>query len=728
MTAPTRPTASAHARRGAGGHRRDLDGLRGIAIVLVACFHIWFGRVSGGVDVFLTLSGYFFVGSLLRHTISSLNQQPSGWPQLLSAVNPGPRLVRLVRRLLPGLIVVLVAITVLTVEALPRTRWMPTFHEVVASALYYQNWFLALNSEDYAAASSANSPLQHLWSMSVQGQFFVVTLVSALALTGVLSGAAQLPVLQRFGVLRRESVIRAVVGVAIAAVAAVSFAWATHRMSINQPFNYYDTIARTWEPLAGGLLAVYTPRLRVPLALRTGMIAVALGVIVSCGFWIDGVDSYPGPWALVPVSATLIIIWAGAQAPDTAQRSPMTALLAGRVTVWLGSISYALYLWHWPLLIFYLAHRGIDHASFVEGLGILVVSIGAAWITTVCVEKPLRAPSSAAGSTGTHRARSSVRWRRAYPVLLTVCLVAATVTCGVGIRAWERHVDRIVVNTAALDPEVYPGARAFFDGVPVPRVDPVPEALAVVKDLPATVRDGNISNFTDPTIRVGVYGDPTATRTIALAGGSHAEYWITALDLIGKIQHFRVTTYLKFGCPLSSDPAPVVNGVPYPQCGDWVNRVMDRIIADRPDAVFTNTTRPRDGVVGEWVPPDYLPILDRFDRAGIPILGVRDSVWPHSATGPIDTPTCLAGGGTARSCGTTRASAYDEVNPTLALVSRFRMLKPIDLSNGWCDRSFCPAVVGNISVYRDWHHLSATFVRSLAPELQRQLRAALPWA
>ena len=90
-------------------YRTDLDGLRGIAIMLVACFHIWFGRVSGGVDVFLTLSGYFFVASLLKHVLAT---QPatSSWG---AAINPWPRFSRLLRRLLPALLLVLAVTAVL---------------------------------------------------------------------------------------------------------------------------------------------------------------------------------------------------------------------------------------------------------------------------------------------------------------------------------------------------------------------------------------------------------------------------------------------------------------------------------------------------------------------------------------------------------------------------------------------------------------------------------------
>nr|WP_253648904.1 acyltransferase family protein [Williamsia deligens] len=754
MTAPTRSTERTQPSRAdrATAYRVDLDGLRGVAIALVACFHIWFGRVSGGVDVFLTLSGYFFVGSLLKHVMVSRSPSVTLW----AAVDPRTRLTRLLRRLLPALITVLLAITVLTVLVLPQTRWVAVGREVVASALYYQNWHLAFNSQDYTAASSANSPLQHLWSMSVQGQFFVVTMLTALVFCGLVKVAARwIPA------LTRPAVLRALVALAIIGVAAVSFYWAQMRMPVNQQFNYYDTIARTWEPLAGGLLAVWMPRWRVPNAIRVLVGVVALGLIITCGWWIVGVEQYPGPMALVPVLATLALIWAGATATQRGTPVAQPAVnraLAGRFPVWLGSISYALYLWHWPLLIFYLAWRDKNHASFVEGVGLIAVSLGLAWLTKRYVEDPLRAPRSAAptGSavrtTGRHRvadhshadgaataeslADPVVPTRRphlrlatpGYAGVLTILLVVGTLATGVGITAWQRHVDGIVVDTTNLDAKIYPGARAFLDGAPVPKVDAVPSALEVLKDLPETSYNGHISNFTDPAIHEGVYGNPTATRTIALAGGSHAEYWISALDLLGKQNDFKVVTYLKMGCPLSTDPAPTSDGVPYPQCADWVRRVMDRIVATRPDAVFTNSTRPRYGITDDWVPPDYLGIFDRFRDADIPVFGVRDSVWPHNAKGAIDTPTCLADGGDARSCGTDRASSYGPTNPTEDLVGRYPDLHPIDLSKGWCTDTFCPAVIGNITVYHDWHHLSATFVRSLAPELQRQMRAALPWA
>ena len=714
-------------------YRTDLDGLRGIAIMLVACFHIWFGRVSGGVDVFLTLSGYFFVGSLLRHAISSQSPNVTYW----DTANPWPRLKRLLRRLLPALFTVLLAVTVLTIIVLPQTRWVNIGRELVASALYYQNWHLAFNSQNYLAASSANSPLQHIWSMSVQGQFFLATLLVALAF------AALVKFLARFAARFADpGVIRIMVGVSVFGVAAVSFYWAHMRMGVNQQFNYYDTFSRLWEPLAGGLLAIWLPNWRIPNWLRNVASVIALALIITCGWWIVGVEEYPGPWALVPVGSTLLIIWAGATALQKPAHSggrtgpahassphahlpAVNRALASTWPVWLGTVAYSLYLWHWPLLIFYLTWRGKNHANFIEGVALLTVSVLLAWLTKRYIEEPLR-DGNRSPLSRKHIAGSTSRWA-SYTSIVTSLIVVGTLLTGIGIKAWDHYVTNIVVDTKNLDPRVYPGARALLNGWPVPATDPQPTPLNVIKDFPATSTDGFMSSFEDPEIHVGVYGDPNATKTVALIGGSHAEMWITALDELGKRNHFKVTTYLKMGCPMSTELVPKQQGVPYPQCHDWVMRVMERVKADKPDAVFTNSTRPRDFATGDWIPDTYTPIFDEFTDAGIPVLGIRDTPWPHNAQGAIDSPTCLANGGSAESCGTRRLSALAPVDPAQAYAAKNPMFHPLDMSNGVCTPDLCPAIVGNITVYKDWHHLSATYVRSLTDELGRQMSEALPW-
>ncbi|GAC50153.1 acyltransferase family protein [Gordonia aichiensis] len=698
------------------GYRLDLDGLRGIAIALVAIFHVWFGRVSGGVDVFLTLSGYFFIASLLKHVIAT-NPSSVSWRR---AVDPWPRFWRLVRRLLPALLVVLVVVTALIALIMPRTRWGPLASEIQASALYYQNWHLAFDSQDYAAADSANSPMQHLWSMSMQGQFFVLTLVCMLALGGVLKLLAR-----RFTVFAEARVIRGVVGVALFAVAVGSFVWAVYRHDVNQPFNYYDTVARLWEPLAGGLLAVAIPqrvtrrapgrpRLSMPVWLRDVVGIAALALIVGCGWWISGVSEYPGVWAWVPVGATLALIWTGSPAARDAASSEagfVSRGLAHPRLVWLGSVAYALYLWHWPLLIFYLAWRYRDDVSWYEGAAILAVSLLLAWLTTRFVEAPLRSGRDAGFS-------------RAYRVTLAAVIVVATIIAGTTAVVWQRNAANATVNTDNLDPRLYPGARAYLDGAPTPHVDPQPSPEVVDKDWPITSYDSVISGWKDPSIKVGVYGDASATRTIALVGGSHAEQWITALDAVGKQRGFRVTTYLKVGCALTTSHVFTWFGQKYYQCNDWSRRVMDRLAVDKPDVVFTNSTRPVENGPGDTVPTDYTDIFTQFRDRGQRVVAVRDNPWAH---GKLKPPECLAQGKKPQVCGVDRDVAMAQSDPARAIAPRYPNMSFLDYTDAMCTAIYCPAVVGNILVWHDYHHLSATFVRSLIPAVDADLSRALQW-
>src|SRR6201988_4902404 len=157
-----RTTEPPRGARASGFYRDDLDGLRGIAIALVAMFHVWFGRVSGGADVFLALAGFFFGGRLLRAALT-----PG------TSLSPVPEVTRLVRRLLPALVVVLAASAILTILIQPETRWETFADQSLASLGYFQNWQLANTASDYLRAGEAGSPLPHIWSMSVQGQFYV---------------------------------------------------------------------------------------------------------------------------------------------------------------------------------------------------------------------------------------------------------------------------------------------------------------------------------------------------------------------------------------------------------------------------------------------------------------------------------------------------------------------------------------------------------------------------
>jgi peptidoglycan/LPS O-acetylase OafA/YrhL len=692
----------------AGLYRHDLDGLRGIAIALVAMFHVWFGRVSGGVDVFLALSGFFFGGKLLRVALDPA-----------SALSPLPEVVRLVRRLLPALVVVLAGCALLTVLIQPETRWETFADQSLASLGYYQNWELASTVADYLRAGESVSPLQHIWSMSVQGQFYIAFLALVFGLAYLLR--------RRLGDRLRTAFVLLLTTLAIA-----SFVYAMFAHQAEQAVAYYDSFARAWELLLGALAGALVPYIQWPMWLRVTAATIGLAAVLSCGALIDGVRQFPGPWALVPVGAAVVFILAGANRADGMALPLPNRLLATAPLVRLGEMAYSLYLWHWPLLIFWLAYTGHAHANVVEGTAVLLVSGLLAYLTNRYIEEPLRQRKPA---TAAARAAVAVPWRTRLrrPTMVLGSVVALLgVTLTATAFTWREHVSVERASgkeLGALSPSDYPGARALIKHVRVPRLRMRPTVLEAQTDYPPSTRDGCISDFKNTDVIKCSYGDTNAARTIALAGGSHAEHWLTALDLLGHRHHFKVTTFLKMGCPLSTEEMPLVmgNNDPYPECRDWVPKAMAAVVADHPDFVFTTSTRPWNVKPGDVMPGTYVGIWQTFSDNNIPTLAMRDTPWLVRDGQPFNPSDCLAKGGDAVSCGVKRSDVLADHNPTLDWVEQFPMLKPLDMSDAVCRADICPAVEGNVLVYHDAHHLSATYMRTMTNELGRQLGPATGW-
>src|SRR5580693_8786294 len=274
---PTRPavagvadsTAPAAGSPKAGFYRHDLDGLRGIAIALVAMFHVWFGRVSGGVDVFLALSGFFFGGKLLRAALSPDH-----------SLSPIPEVIRLVRRLVPALVVVLAGCALLTILVQPQTRWETFADQSLASLGYYQNWELANTASNYLRADEAVSPLQHIWSMSVQGQFYLGFLLLVAGCAYLFRGLFRGP---------RAPYLRTMFVILLSSLTLASFVYAIFAHQDNQAGAYYNSFARAWELLLGALVGALVRHIRWPMWLRTVVAGVALAAVLSCGALLDGV-------------------------------------------------------------------------------------------------------------------------------------------------------------------------------------------------------------------------------------------------------------------------------------------------------------------------------------------------------------------------------------------------------------------------------------------------------
>ena len=673
--------------------RRDLNGLRGVAIALVVVFHIWMGRVSGGVDVFLTLSGFFFTASLLRSAEAG------------ASLNPITRITRVLRRLGPPLLITLLAVAVASVFLLPRTRWADLGDQLVSGVFYYVNWQLATTANDYLAADPSVSPVQHLWSVAVQFQFYLFAIA-------VVFGLAWIRRSIRPDGLR--SLRPRTFSVIFTVIAVVSFVYAADGVRRHQAWNYYDTGARLWEIMLGAALAALLAartssvetaaeprRARLSSTARGALAVLGMTVIVLCGFVVDGVTAFPGPLALIPVLATLALIVAGSE-------TAVAATLSNRFFAWVGSIAFPLYLWHWPLLIFYLSATGRSHADAVGGLGIIGASVALAWLTVRLVERPAQSTTFTPGR-----------------VAVTACAGIAALAVTAGSIGWNVYIDRSITAVQAdesVDELTHPGALELTDGV---RAEPAavrPPLYSAPEDLPISTLEGCIADFETRDAVSCTYGDLDASRTIVLAGSSHAEHWLTALDALG-IQHgFKVVTFLKMGCPLSADTMPMLGANEYPDCLDWTQTVLADVATMNPDYVFTTSTRPREDFPGDYTPAWYTSVWRELAAEGVGILGIRDTPW--LAYRAID---CLADGGDATSCGIPRDEALDPVNPALAASFQFPGFSSLDLSDAVCDDTVCRVEQGNVLIYRDEHHLTATYVRTLTTELGRQVGSATGW-
>ncbi|MFI5715791.1 acyltransferase family protein [Nocardia sp. NPDC051750] len=693
------PAAEPGATAPSAEYRLDLDGLRGIAIALVVAFHVWYGKVSGGVDIFLVLSGFFFTGMLLRRV------------ERTGRVVPREVAVRTGRRLLPALMVVLAAVAVATVVTKPYSTWSNMSGQTIASALYYQNWYLAGAAESYLAADPSVSPLQHMWSMAVQGQFYVAIVVLLALVAWVCRRVA------------RPAALRPAIVVLSVLLGAGSFVYAAVWMTVSQEWTYYDSAARAWELLTGALLAAALPWLRLGAGwagrtLAAVLAVTGLGAVLVCGLLFDGARQFPGPAALFPVGAAVALIIAGIRT-ESGRRPLVSRLLATRPMVELGAIAYSLYLWHWPLLIYYLVQTGKPHAGLYGGLLVIGVSLVLALVTNKFIEEPLRMRSGAA-------AVVSPAWRRRIPgvavSLVGVLVFGACVSWQVVVaRTPSEPVEALPVNE-------YPGAEALFAGAEVPVAKLRPSILEASNDLPAPTRDGCISDWFNKEVVTCTYGDPNGSRTIAMVGNSHTEHWMPAMDALARVHDIKVVVYLKMGCSLNIRDDAQYRGLDISDCRDWSRQVIDILAADPPEFVFTTATAPVWPSGGDVVPAEYLDVWAALAERRLNVLAIRDTPWLRSPTGVrYSAVDCLAAGGDSATCGMARTAALAPVNPALVHAAAFPNMKLLDLTDSVCGPDVCRVVEGNVLVYHDEHHLSASYARTLAPELERQIGTATGW-
>ena len=328
--------------------RSDIQGLRGIAVLLVVFFHAGLPLPGGfiGVDVFFVVSGYVITSSLIRESTGAETIKL----QLQNFY------IRRAKRLIPALGALIFGVMIASYFV--ESSWgeqQRTALSGIASTFSFANIWYALDSSGYFSLAAKTNPLLHIWSLSVEEQFYIVFPILVLVLLRKSRNFYQtkfalliiafisfvLSILLSYGLQPFESFARA------------------------QQFAFYIPFTRTWEFLAGVLIALPISKgwaiFDRSAAIRSLQILGVIGILFS-SFFIQDWGVFPGFSVLIPVVSTVVLIWAGSLNSE----GLITRCCSNSWLVFVGNISYSWYLWHWPFIV--LAQRIWPNTPFVREL------------------------------------------------------------------------------------------------------------------------------------------------------------------------------------------------------------------------------------------------------------------------------------------------------------------------------------------------------------------------
>lgn len=651
-------------------YRLELQGLRAVAVALVVVYHVWFGRVSGGVDVFFLISGFLLTGQLVR----AVSRGGIGFR---------PMWGRMIKRLFPTALTVLAVVMVVSVFALPEYRWFQTIRHIVASALYLENWQLAADSADYFTRHDEAGVVQHYWSLSIQGQFYLVwpILVALLVIMA-----------RRFRWVPRDAVIGGLL-----VVFAASLGHSVGLTTINQPLAYFSSLTRAWEFALGGLLALCIDMVVLPRLLRLALGWLGVLGLVVCGVVLQVGSVFPGYLALWPTLCAAAVITAG----HTGHQFGVDRLLSSRPLVYLGDLSYALYLWHWPVLVFYLVINDRSDVGLLGGAGIIAVSVLLSVLTHHLVEQPAR----------TFTRLGSYRFG-------VIMLIPVLLAAGGWQLATQQKADSSADSVGDIN---HPGARALTldpehrgaaDAPLVPALAALPRDFArIPSDCVHSPRNEDLE-ICSP----GPMSDPD--KRIVVVGDSHVHQFLAVLAPIAQRRNWHLTWMLKGTCPFSTESEALFGDQ---ECAQWNSDAADEIIAMRPDVVVTNGSREARVGLTEETPDGFVGQWRKLTDAGIHVTALRDN--PRFNFTPSECVT--EKGRDAPECGVRRDQVFAADAPYTRIPNLPANVSFLDLTDYICPGQVCPPTIGNVYVYLDSNHISATYLATMSSLVEPQVVAAL---
>jgi peptidoglycan/LPS O-acetylase OafA/YrhL len=653
------------------GLRMDIQGIRALAILLVVFAHSGvpgFGGGFVGIDVFFVLSGFLITGLLFREI------------EKRGKISLGSFYARRARRLLPAAAIVLVLTSVAALLIFSLDEQIEVGRQVFGAAFYFVNWIFAFEQVDYFSQYDAFiSPIQHFWSLSVEEQFYFIWPLMMTTAAGIAF---------RSGRPTRRTILMALVPIAV-----LSLAYSIYLTPTSPEMAYFSTGTRLWELAFGAILAMILPRsLTISRLLSTVFIVGGFAAVMIAATQFGETSSVPGYLALLPVLGTMAILVGG-----TAQARTFAAgVLCLRPFQWIGDISYSWYLWHWPAIIFPL-YIWPDMA-WTTVLAICVASLVPAWIAHVLVENPVR------------RSQVLRAWPKRALVLGAVCSITAA---GAGaVLAAQNSPIKVVPVEDVLGARVIPRPGQ----VPFQKVvtEIAPDPLDAKTDKGQLFDDGCLVYGDVVTMGECAYGDVNSDETIVLFGDSKAMQWFPAINPVAKQRDWRLLGLTRGDCPVATVDLTE-------DCSTWRENMIERIIEEQPKLILIgaatrSTYRVEENGVklsrraSEPLLVDgMVKTINRLRReTGATIIMIRDK-----SLGPSDTDSCVLEN--PKQLAKCAFAPYDrEPRAFEGKAARKAGIRQVDPQKMLCTEKICPPVIGNVLVYRDSGHVTATYSETMA--------------
>lgn len=662
-------------------YRPDIDGMRAVAVLAVIAYHFTPANFPGGfigVDIFFVISGYLITGILVKaideHEYPSFHSLLSDFYQ------------RRIRRIFPALALVLAACLVTGWFVLFSSEYARLGKYVAAGAGYIEN-FVLWSEAGYFDHAAITKPLLHLWSLAVEEQFYIAW-----------------PLLLWLFCRRRWPLLTTIGVIALAAfvlnVCLVLNGQTTHA--------FYSPLSRTWELMTGAWLAVAHRQGLAWLPRRaTAQACIGLALILAGFVFINPASAFPGFWAMLPVLGTALIINAGPTA------IPNQRILSLRPVVWIGLISYPLYLWHWALYSFVFVVFGDGSAAVRHAAkpGLFLASLLLAWLTYRYVEAPIR------------------RSRRNLTAVALVTAVAICGAAGLAIFMASGLPNRPLSLVSAQ-------AERYVESM---QMSPLADSSSCFNPQSRMTYLQRLRNKTAlPSDWYCTLGDTHATTTVLAYGDSHARAMIPTLDRYGKTEHVRVVFSSIGSClPLTG----VQERTDYAAaCAGLGRQSLQYAVEHQPRAVVMiaawssylrkDTLREGNTTGAAALSAGLGNTLAQYQRLKIPVLLMEDNPLQRTAPPKARIRFSAHPSDTALNANAISRTRYEQqqadANAILQNVATgFPLASVMNVEKALCDASVCPWARDVTLLYYDSGHLSAAGSLRVYPEFAARMNAIL---